>query len=352
MHDEDCRLPKSLQRFTIDELTIFCLILQIQPTTSSKVDYANHPQKPPYSYSQLIIQAMKHFGGQKVLLTDIYNFIRDRYAWYRLCDPSWQNSIRHNLSLNKQFIKIPRSPGDKGKGSYWRLDFSVNNHSGILKNRKPSTREKKTAGKCRGKTAAVVETPQVNPAILTFLKENSESYTNKKQLRLRTCRLYNDNYSFVFEAADFNTNSPSSSSTRSSPQIMEIGVEDNRISEESYNDSVHCDFSTFTDEFSSDYDPNLEFSSFFTDAEYSSSMEFVPENAAYTVPDLGQSSVRSLSTWTPLENGHYCNSYTTTSETLLNRDESSGTMLESDMHPWQDINLNLHDDSLLFDTEI
>ncbi|ELK35765.1 Forkhead box protein J1 [Myotis davidii] len=82
--------------------------------------------------------AMQASKATKITLSAIYKWITDNFCYFRHADPTWQNSIRHNLSLNKCFIKVPREKDEPGKGGFWRIDpqYAERLLSGAFKKRR------------------------------------------------------------------------------------------------------------------------------------------------------------------------------------------------------------------------
>lgn len=69
--------------------------------------------KPPFSYASLIAQALLAAPERKLTLNQIYDWIMEKYPYYQSENSGWQNSIRHNLSLNSCFEKIARTHQEK-----------------------------------------------------------------------------------------------------------------------------------------------------------------------------------------------------------------------------------------------
>ncbi|XP_041852428.1 forkhead box protein J1-A [Melanotaenia boesemani] len=128
-----------------------------------EVDYKTNAHiKPPYSYATLICMAMQASKKSKITLSCIYKWITDNFCYYRHADPTWQNSIRHNLSLNKCFIKVPRQKDEPGKGGFWKID--------------PQYAERLLSGAYKKRRMPPV---QINPALQNRLRVNLQPQSRR-----------------------------------------------------------------------------------------------------------------------------------------------------------------------------
>lgn len=96
-------------------------------------------QKPPFSYISLTAMAIWSSPEKMLPLSEIYRFITERFPYYQKNTQRWQNSLRHNLSFNDCFIKVPRRPDRPGKGAYWALHpqaFDMFENGSLLRRRK------------------------------------------------------------------------------------------------------------------------------------------------------------------------------------------------------------------------
>eukprot|EP00050_Salpingoeca_kvevrii_P009948 m.5746 g.5746 ORF g.5746 m.5746 type:complete len:606 (-) comp2542_c1_seq1:76-1893(-) len=112
--------------------------------------------KPQLSFPCLIAMAMLDAEDNRLTVSQVYEWIKDKYPYFRSqqAGNGWKNSVRHNLSLNKHFIKQPRpdsaSPGgaasaspSAGKGGYWQIrpESLVHMQSLIRKQASPGSLE-------------------------------------------------------------------------------------------------------------------------------------------------------------------------------------------------------------------
>ncbi|KAK1350454.1 Forkhead domain-containing protein [Hamiltosporidium tvaerminnensis] len=80
-------------------------------------------KKVQKSYHQLILEAIKSKKDKKMTLSEIYEYFEKIHGFSSKESVTWKNSIRHNLSLNKIFKRVPRKVNEMpGKGMFWTID--------------------------------------------------------------------------------------------------------------------------------------------------------------------------------------------------------------------------------------
>ncbi|KAB8349564.1 hypothetical protein FH972_023588 [Carpinus fangiana] len=123
--------PQSAKKQKLDAEDADCIL----PDPADLPAVPDEGGKPPFSYAQLIGMAILRAPNRRLTLAQIYKWISDTFSFYREVESGWTNSIRHNLSLNKAFVKRERPKDDPGKGNYWAIESGMEKQ--FLKDNKP-----------------------------------------------------------------------------------------------------------------------------------------------------------------------------------------------------------------------
>lgn len=78
--------------------------------------------KPAISFACLIGMAILDSPNKRLTVSEVYEWMKRSFPYFSSVQAGtgWKNSVRHNLSLNKHFVKQVRSEPEVGsKGSYW-----------------------------------------------------------------------------------------------------------------------------------------------------------------------------------------------------------------------------------------
>jgi forkhead box protein P len=68
--------------------------------------YKNANARPPFTYASLIRQSIIESPNKQLTLKEIYGWFQNNFCYFRRKAATLKNSVRHNLSLHKCFMKV------------------------------------------------------------------------------------------------------------------------------------------------------------------------------------------------------------------------------------------------------
>ncbi|XP_021039553.1 forkhead box protein H1 isoform X1 [Mus caroli] len=90
-----------------------------------KKRYLRH-DKPPYTYLAMIALVIQAAPFRRLKLAQIIRQVQAVFPFFRDDYEGWKDSIRHNLSSNRCFRKVPKDPAKpQAKGNFWAVDVSL-----------------------------------------------------------------------------------------------------------------------------------------------------------------------------------------------------------------------------------
>ncbi|XP_006879286.1 PREDICTED: forkhead box protein H1 [Elephantulus edwardii] len=96
-----------------------------QPLKRQKKRYLRH-DKPPYTYLAMIALVIQAAPSRRLKLAQIIRQVQAVFPFFRDDYEGWKDSIRHNLSSNPCFRKVPKDPSKpQAKGNFWVVDVSL-----------------------------------------------------------------------------------------------------------------------------------------------------------------------------------------------------------------------------------
>lgn len=124
--DENQNEPKKKINKTKEATNIISKTNTSTATTAATTNATNpykdiRIKRPSWPYTMLITRAILSSPEGCLPLSKIYEYISNLHPFYDMSLTSWQNSVRHNLSINSTFVKTMNS----GHVSCWKLNDNV-----------------------------------------------------------------------------------------------------------------------------------------------------------------------------------------------------------------------------------